>query len=104
MKTLEEVSIHYQNTGETLPEYYEHLNDYILHNIQDIYDNYIKNFSIENKTEFSLHFYDAIHKWDIDHGFFKEYSMRDLEELGLLKDDECDTIDFEAFFGDDDDD
>jgi len=78
VKTLDECVKIYQETDEYISDAAVYENKFIFDNIQDLYDDYIRKYSV-NKVPFSLHLIQAVSDWQVDVGFGKDYDF--LEEI-----------------------
>ena len=72
MKTIEECVKIYQETGVYIPEASVYENEYLLQNIQDIYEEYIEEFN-KDSPEFAIHVLQRLADWQLDIGFGKDY-------------------------------
>ena len=78
--TLKELVLHYRETGEFLPEGYEYMFDYMMDNIQGMYDEYIDEFTAESPP-FSIHVMKRINDWQVDTGFTRDYSVEEMDKF-----------------------
>ncbi len=69
--TLEEISARYLRTGELDPKFYKYQFDYIMENVQYIYEEYLDNYELDNR-KFVVHMLERVHDWQIDNGFGRE--------------------------------
>ncbi len=78
--TLENLAIHFQSTGEYLPEAAEYENAFIYDNVQLFYDEYIERAEVRDKP-FGLFVLLKVSEWQADNGFVVEYDMDNISEI-----------------------
>lgn len=98
MKSLKEISDHYMKTGDFLPEGYEYMFNYLIDNVEDMYDEYISEYT-EESPPFGIHVLIRMGDWQVDNGFGKEYKSKNFHKL--MK--ELDDLEDEIIFIEEDD-
>ena len=80
MKSLYELAVHYQKTGEVLSEVSDYQLAYLLENMQEFFDEYIQEYEFVGMS-FQDHVARRVSDWLVDNGFGKDITPEFIQEL-----------------------
>lgn len=79
--TLTELAVHYQKSGEMLPELAEYQIGFLLENIQSMFEKYMDGFlKGTNEGDFQDHVIYEMNDWLVDSGFGVDMDSAQLQE------------------------